>query len=71
MNIKEDYYKVELPRNWVLLCLDTTDMNPRYVRRIARRGKRDKHGLRPRLRSLRNATRNLGRVVSPVSNSSG
>ena len=31
MNIKEDYYKVELPRNWVLLCLDTTDMNPRYV----------------------------------------
>ena len=32
MNIgKEDYYKVDLPRNWVLLCLDTTDMNPRYV----------------------------------------
>mmetsp|Transcript_2558 Transcript_2558/g.8199 ORF Transcript_2558/g.8199 Transcript_2558/m.8199 type:complete len:609 (-) Transcript_2558:63-1889(-) len=28
---EDDYYKVELPRNWVLLCLDTTDMNPRYV----------------------------------------
>ena len=28
---EDDYFKVELPRNWVLLCLDTTDMNPRYV----------------------------------------
>ena len=46
LKITSDYYTLQLPRNWKLIVLDTTDLNPRYLDESSAASKEGREWLR-------------------------